>query len=120
MKFGIMYKQGEIVILPFPFTDLSSVKQRPVLIISNDEYNQKKDDFVVCGITSNVQDTLYSVPIDNFSLSEGIIPVSSRIKADKLFTLKQSLVRKKVARVKEAVLEKVKEEIKKLMGNKTN
>ncbi len=33
--FGIMYKQREIVLLPFPYSDLSAIKKRPILIISN-------------------------------------------------------------------------------------
>ena len=32
-----MYKQGEILLIPIPFSDLSSNKKRPVLVISNDE-----------------------------------------------------------------------------------
>lgn len=109
------FEQGDIVIIPFPFTDLSSVKQRPVLIISNSGYNQSTEDVVVCGITSNIKDIRYSVSLDNTDLLEGRVPVASRIKVDKIFTLKQSLAKKKVAHLKPEVLEKVKEEIKKLL-----
>ena len=50
-----MYKQREIVLVPFPYSDLSSTKRRPVLIVSNDDYNQMFQDVVVCVITSNQQ-----------------------------------------------------------------
>ena len=108
---GMEYKQGDIVVIPFPFTDLTAIKLRPVLIISHQDYNNAADDVVVCGITSNLKDSLYSVLVDNAQLREGHIPLTSRIKADKLFTLKQSLIRKKVAVVQEQVLENVKQEI---------
>lgn len=34
----MIYKQGEIVLVPFPYSDLSGSKRRPVLIVSNDAY----------------------------------------------------------------------------------
>ena len=50
---GIIYKQREIVLLPFPYSDLSSTKKRPALIVSNNNYNERFNDVVVCVITSN-------------------------------------------------------------------
>lgn len=50
---GITYKQREIVLVPFPYSDLTNTKRRPVLIISNDDYNRKFHDVVICVITSN-------------------------------------------------------------------
>ena len=40
MRNGIMYKQGEILLISLPFSDLTSSKKRPVLVISNDENNR--------------------------------------------------------------------------------
>ena len=57
---GTRFEQGDILILPFPFSDLSSIKQRPVLVLSNSEYNKKTEDIVTCGITSNPKGTSYS------------------------------------------------------------
>jgi mRNA-degrading endonuclease toxin of MazEF toxin-antitoxin module len=42
-----MAEQGDIVLIPIPFTDLSSQKRRPVIIISNNAYNRKTADMVV-------------------------------------------------------------------------
>jgi mRNA-degrading endonuclease toxin of MazEF toxin-antitoxin module len=41
-----MPSQGDIVLIPIPFTDLSSRKRRPVIVISNDEYNRTAPDVV--------------------------------------------------------------------------
>jgi len=104
----MIYEQGEIVLIPFPFTDLTTKKKRPVLVLSKKEYNRKTEDFIVCGITSNIKDTEFSVLIDTEDLESGFLPKPSRIKVDKIFTLEQSLVIKKFAKVKPYVIEKVK------------
>ena len=58
-----MYKQGEIILIPIPFTDLSSNKKRPVLILSNDNYNKMTDDIIVAAITSNIYDKIFTIKI---------------------------------------------------------
>lgn len=110
MRFGITYEQGDIVKVPFPFSDLSSIRKRPVLIISKNEDNKVVDDLITCGITSNLKNTKYSVEIDNEDLEKGKIPVKSRIKIDKLFTVKKSIIEKKIAKINQETLEKVIEE----------
>ena len=110
-----MFEQGDIVVVPFPFTDLSAAKQRPALVISKTEYNSKTEDVITCGITSNLQNSDYSVIIDNSSLAEGTIPTKSRIKVDKLFTISKLLVKKKVAKLLAEEFSKVKAELQKLV-----
>jgi len=58
------YRQRDIVLVPFPFSDLSNRKVRPVLILSNDEYNQRSADAVVCGLTTNLTPAHCSIVID--------------------------------------------------------
>ena len=47
------YLQGSIVVLPAPFTDLSSKKQRPCLILSKNSLNKTNQDVIILAITSN-------------------------------------------------------------------
>ncbi|MGH7170580.1 MAG: type II toxin-antitoxin system PemK/MazF family toxin, partial [Gemmataceae bacterium] len=42
-----MPSQGDIVLVPVPFTDLSSTRRRPVIVVSNDGYNRSTTDMVV-------------------------------------------------------------------------
>lgn len=115
MKFGITYNQGEIVIIPFPFSDLSSIKQRPVLILSKDVNNSISEDIITCGITSRLKDVKYSVLIDNNNLDSGKIPIKSRIKVDKLFTVKKDIIKNKIAKINQSTFNKVKEEFRNLV-----
>ena len=48
------YKRGDVVLVPFPFTDFSSLKQRPALVISSDEFNASNTDLIAVAITSHV------------------------------------------------------------------
>jgi mRNA-degrading endonuclease toxin of MazEF toxin-antitoxin module len=52
MMIGTMLEQGDILLVPIPFTDLSSQKRRPVIVVSNNTYNQKTTDLVVVAMTS--------------------------------------------------------------------
>jgi mRNA interferase MazF len=116
MRSGTTYSQGEILIVPFPFSDLSAVKKRPVLVVSTKKYNDSADDLVICGITSNLKNSNFSVLFDNKDLVSGKIPAPSRIKADKLFTIEKTKVIKSVGLVSEKVLNDVKDEMIKLFG----
>jgi len=115
MTSGTPYKQGDVILVPVPFTDLKDAKQRPALIISNTIHNAKVEDVVICGITSNIRDEDYSIMIEQKNLVEGNIHFLSRIKADKLFTINKSIIRKKIGRVNTAILDKTKEELRKLI-----
>lgn len=115
-----MYKQGDIVLVPFPYSDLSSTKRRPVLIISNNSYNQNFRDVLVCAITSNLHIDAYSVALENENLEVGILPESSIVKAHKLFTIHQEKIIKKFSLVKAEYLQQVTDKIKHLIETETN
>jgi mRNA interferase MazF len=66
-----MYEQGDIVLIPVPFTDLSSQRRRPVIVISNSTYNQKTTDIVVVAMTSNPVEVDYSFTISSSDLVQG-------------------------------------------------
>ena len=99
-----MYRQGDIVLIPVPFSDLKYQKQRPVLIISNNSYNEAAEDIVVLAITSKIKGLEYSVMIESKDLIEGVLKVTSEIRTDKVYTLSKNIVRKKFGQVNTDIL----------------
>lgn len=49
---------GEVVLVPFPFTDQSGVKKRPAVIVSSASYNANRRDLIIMAITSQVRQPL--------------------------------------------------------------
>ncbi len=90
------FKQGEIVLVPFPYSDLSGSKRRPVLVVSNDLYNSSFLDIVVVAITSRTEKIdIYSLLLESTDLEIGQLPESSLIRVHKLFTIEQSRILKR-------------------------
>jgi len=100
-----MYKRGEIVLIPVPFSDLSSVKRRPFLVISNISHNSTNSDMIVVAITSNLQQN--GIFIETKDLLEGELPKKSLVRYDKIYTLEQRIVIKQLGIVSENVLNNV-------------
>jgi len=111
-----IYRQRDIVLVPFPFSNLSGRKVRPVLILSNDTYNRQSADVVVCGLTTNLRTVPHSVIVDVSDVEQpGALRHTSKIKADTIASLEQSLLIKQVARLKLSVFRQVVAEIEDLI-----
>jgi mRNA interferase MazF len=111
-----IYRQRDIVLVPFPFSDLSGQKVRPVLILSNDAYNQQSADVVVCGLTTNLSPAPYSIIIEVTDVERpGTLRHKSKIKADTIASLEQTILTKQIARLKLPVFKQVIAEIEDLI-----
>jgi mRNA interferase MazF len=95
------YKQGEVVLVAFPFTDLSGVKQRPALVVSADWFNRVGDDCVLVAITSNIPARLKhdELLLSASDLTRAGLPKPFIVRAGKIFTLQQSLIRKPLGKL---------------------
>lgn len=114
-----MHKQGDILLVPIPFTDLTSSKRRPVLVISNNYYNERNNDIVVSAITSNLSNKDYNVLITNLDLESGNLKLDSCIRSDKIYTLSQNIIIKKFGCVKQNILDKVNDKISGLIDSES-
>ena len=109
------FQQKEIVLLPYPFSDQEGVKVRPAIIISNNNFNKKSEDSIMLPLTSVIKEVPYSVLINQEDLNSGKLLKPSRIRIDKIFTIRQDLVRMKIGVINNKTFEKVKSEIFKLI-----
>lgn len=100
-------EQGDIVLVPVPFTDLTSSNRRPVIVLSNAAYHRATRDMLVVAMTSNPAPAPYSFVIDTPDLMQGTLNRPGTVRADKLYTLSQDLVVRVFGRVSTPVLDKV-------------
>ena len=49
------YKRGDVVLVPFPFSNQTATKKRPAVVISSSLYNEKTNDVVIIAVTSKVE-----------------------------------------------------------------
>ena len=49
------YAFGDVILVPFPFTNQSTTKQRPAVVISSSSYNTERPDLILLAITSQVR-----------------------------------------------------------------
>lgn len=107
--------QRNIILIPFPFSDLSSAKVRPALVISSDIYHKAFRDAVVLALTSNLSSSDYKVFIETQDLETGNLPVKSAVRVDKPFSILQNKVLKIQAKITSAKFAEVKAVINRLI-----
>jgi mRNA interferase MazF len=111
-----IYEPGQVITIPFPFTDLTTTKKRPALVISSRVFNQSHDDLIVAAITSqkpfNLQADEYLLP-DVEQQAAGL-PKPSKVRCGKIVTIHQRLVRKTLAQISTSALNEI---IKLVIGN---
>jgi mRNA interferase MazF len=97
------YKPGDVVLIAFPFTDFSTLKQRPCIVISSNRFNTTHNDVIVAAITSHLPEKIEE---DEYLLSEieqracGL-PKASMVKLGKIVTIDTRLIRKSLGQLPE-------------------
>ena len=103
----MMYQPSEVVLLPFPFTDLSASKKRPVLILKKPNF---QGDFLAVQITSHSgYENALVLHQDDFIL--GLLPKNSYVRLDKLVTLNESLVVQRIGQLSDVAFSRIHREV---------
>ena len=99
-KFPVV-AQRDLVLLPFPFSDQSGKKVRPVLIISNSKYNNASHDVIVLAVSSKIEGK-FKVILTEDDFEKGNVKVKSCIRVDSILKISKSFVIKRIGRLNEA------------------
>ena len=103
---------GDIVVLPFPQTNLQSGKRRPALVVAD----LPGDDLVLCQITTQPRADMYAVVVTSADLEHGQLAVDSYARAGRLFTVDKSVILYTAAKVRPAKLQEVRMKLRQLLS----
>ena len=97
------FVKGDLVVVPFPFSDLTESKRRPALVLSV----LQGDDLILCQITSKgIKDT-YAISLSDLDCETGGLNKMSNVRPNRLFTADKSLVLYKVGHLKPEKLDHI-------------
>ncbi|MDP3030414.1 MAG: type II toxin-antitoxin system PemK/MazF family toxin [Deltaproteobacteria bacterium] len=100
--------KGDVVVVPFPFSDLTQSKRRPALVVSKIE----GDDLILCQITSQSVKDSYAISLDDKDFETGSLKQTSNVRPNRIFTADSHIVLYKVGNLK---IEKLNELIEKVV-----
>jgi len=103
------YNQGDIILIPYPYSDLSKSKQRPAVIISKNTAN--KQNYIVAKITSVIRNDKFSYPIEKEDIDRELM-YKSEVRINELFTVSPTIIIKKFATFNKQALINLTESIK--------
>jgi mRNA interferase MazF len=70
-----IYRQGDVLLVPFPFTDQSAVKRRPAVVMSGDAYNRVHPDVILAPVTSQIRHTSDEISLAHWQAA-GLLKLS--------------------------------------------
>lgn len=103
--------QKDVVLLPYPFSNLQEKKVRPAIVVSNDNFNRTCSDCIAVPLTSALKESPFSVSITQKDMKNGKLIKSSEIRIDKIFSVEKRLIQMKIGNVNDFFFDKLKNEL---------
>ena len=98
---------GSVVLVPFPFSDLSQAKLRPAVVLADAE----RGDWILCQVTSNSYADARAVEVTNDDFEHGSLRLTSYARPAKLFTAHESLFVSNIGLFRTGSLKKITDEV---------
>ena len=96
------FVKGSVIVIPFPFSDLSMAKRRPALVLAD----LAGDDILLCQITSHYYNGKRVVSLKTTDFKSGALPVNSYIRPERIFTADKNIILKTVGIVSNGIIDK--------------
>lgn len=101
------FVKGDVVVVPFPFSDLTNAKRRPALVVAT----LTRNDLILCLITSQSSSDPYTIAISNNDFVTGSLNRNSYVKANRLFTANEQLIAYKAGTLTTSKINEIVEKI---------
>lgn len=89
------FVKGDVVVVPFPFSDLSNAKRRPALVLAK----LAENDLILCLITSQNASNPYTTLIEDNDFETGSLNKTSYAKSNRVFTANEQLIAYKAGKL---------------------
>lgn len=106
------FVRGDIVIVPFPFSDLTGSKRRPAVVLAS----LSGDDLILCQVTSQAVRDNYAVEVKDSDFDEGTLKRPSNARPNRIFTCDRHLILYKIGHLNSAKIKEVSDKISELLG----
>ena len=97
------FAAGQVVLVRFPFSDLSSSKVRPAIVLAN----ASRSDWILCQVTSKTYGDARAIEVDSSDFVRGSLRLTSYARPGKLFTAHASLIAGQIAELRPEKLKMV-------------
>jgi mRNA interferase MazF len=97
------FVKGDVVVVLFPFSDLSSAKKRPALVLATPD----GDDVILCQITSRLVSDRYAILIGEDDFSSGSLRQESNVRPTRIFTADKKIILYTAGHLKDEAIEKI-------------
>jgi mRNA interferase MazF len=97
------FVKGDVVVVPFPFSDLSAAKKRPALVVATLTGN----DVILCQITSQAMTDAYAIPLSDDDFAKGNLRQISNVRPNRLFTAEAGIILYRVGNVSPEKMQEV-------------
>ena len=101
--------KGDVVVLPFPFSDLSQAKRRPALVVAEAGGNE----LLLCQITSQAVRDRYAVTLSDADFQAGSLKKQSNVRPNRVFTADAGIIAYAAGHLRDA---KTREAVEKLVA----